>query len=97
MAYSVAIYLVDRAYGGSEEGGWYYDCGEPDHDHARYTRLFAAEGDAHKYMRDLQSRICADLNDGRPSISSVLSIGRYRACINEGLPAPFPERRPHYE
>lgn len=22
-------YLTDRLYGGPEEGGWYYDCGEP--------------------------------------------------------------------
>ena len=27
--FAVNLYLVDRAYGGSEEGGWYFDCGEP--------------------------------------------------------------------
>lgn len=26
--WTVAIYLVDRAYGGPEEGGWWYTCGE---------------------------------------------------------------------
>lgn len=26
--WTVAIYLCDRAYGGPEEGGWWYDCGE---------------------------------------------------------------------
>ena len=27
--FMVSVYLVDRAYGGPEEGGWYYDTGEP--------------------------------------------------------------------
>ncbi len=26
--WTVAIYLVDKAYGGPEEGGWWYTCGE---------------------------------------------------------------------
>ncbi len=26
--HSVAVYLVQRLYGGLEEGGWYYDSGE---------------------------------------------------------------------
>lgn len=26
--YFVTVYLVDRAYGGPEEGGWYFNCGE---------------------------------------------------------------------
>lgn len=25
----VNVYRLDRAYGGPEEGGWYYDCGDP--------------------------------------------------------------------
>ncbi len=25
---TVAVYECDRAYGGPEEGGWYYDCGD---------------------------------------------------------------------
>jgi hypothetical protein len=24
----VNVYLIDRAYGGPEEGGWHYECGE---------------------------------------------------------------------
>ena len=28
MNWYVNIYKVDRAYGGPEEGGWYYDVGE---------------------------------------------------------------------
>src|SRR5947207_1725457 len=27
--FSVAVYRCDRAYGGPEEGGWWYDFGEP--------------------------------------------------------------------
>ena len=43
MDYTVAIFFVDRAYGGPEEGGWWYDFGEPDSDYARFTRGFRAE------------------------------------------------------
>lgn len=28
MAHVLAIYEIDRAYGGPEEGGWWYDCGQ---------------------------------------------------------------------
>ena len=28
MKYVVAFYAVDRAYGGPEEGGWWFDTGE---------------------------------------------------------------------
>ena len=38
--YSASIHLVDRAYGGPEEGGWYFDYGEPDDGQWIYTRLF---------------------------------------------------------
>jgi hypothetical protein len=29
MTYTVAVLLEDRAFGGHEEGGWYYDYGYP--------------------------------------------------------------------
>ena len=28
MANTRTVYLIDRAYGGPEEGGWWYDTGE---------------------------------------------------------------------
>lgn len=105
-ALSVALYLVDRAYGGPEEGGWYYDCGLLlDADDA----FEALPNDwkptfhntwrrANKAREALQAKIeAAKLNEGRRSISSVLSDGMYQACIVEGFPHHWPRRRPTYE
>ena len=30
MRYIIALYEIDRAYGGSEEGGWHFDTGTLD-------------------------------------------------------------------
>lgn len=96
--YSVAIALQDRAYGGPEEGGWYYTCGEVCPEHADKLRGFASEADAIAYARELNdSSFLAELNEGRRPISSVLSEGRYVAHVFDGLPANYPATRPHYE
>jgi hypothetical protein len=93
--YVVAVYLQDRAYGGREEGGWYYDCGE----HVRTMRVFASEQRAVQYCQRLNKKLdSAALNEGRREISSVLSTGRYGAEIHYDLaPAFYPSQRPHYE
>ncbi len=40
MTYTVAICLEDRAYGGSEEGGWWYNYGYPSEDHLEHIKGF---------------------------------------------------------
>ena len=96
--YTVAIYIEDRAFGGHEEGGWYYDtaelCTEPEA--AQYLRGFADEGEAYTYAIDLHNML-STWNEGRPEISSVLSEGRYTAIVSEGPPKPYyPEAKPYY-
>jgi hypothetical protein len=98
--YTVAIYMEDRAFGGHEEGGWYYDtaelCTEPEA--AQYLRGFRTEAEAMDYANALNQGVVAEWNEGRPMVSSVLSEGRYHALINEGMPQPYyPETQPHYE
>ena len=92
--YVVAFYEIDRAYGGPEEGGWWYDCGElrrvlrvtPDADAAH--RLAAR---ANRLMDLVQTR-------QRPVSSAAYDGGRYAAHVCEDTaPFAFPERRPHYE
>ena len=96
--YCVSIYLIDKAFGGNEEGGWYYDCGEPCVELGHYTRIFDGWDEADEYADQLNDGFVSDLNEGRPSISSVLSEGRSRAIIDEGhYPRPYPERTPRYE
>ena len=96
MAYTVAIFLINRAYGGPEEGGWWYNHGEPSAEYAQYVRGFETESDADKYAAELQTNIVTTLNFGRRSINSVLSTGIYEARVCEGLPSAFPTEKPYY-
>ena len=98
--YVVAIYLCDRAYGGPEEGGWYYDCGARADEHNEHLRGFAADkrAEAVAYARTLNEGVCKVLNEGRPSISSVLSEGCYMAEVwDNRAPDGYPAEKPHYE
>lgn len=94
MTYSVTLYLIDRVYGGPEEGGWYFTSGEPQP--SEHNRAFATRAEALHYVKSLHS-IEDAMNDDRPSINSVLSEGQYAFFVDEGTPAPFPTKRPHYE
>ena len=103
---SVAIYLVDQAYGGPEEGGWWYTHGypitdeevfkelPPDH---RLPRYFHLECEAIAWANEVQLSLDRTINKGRRPISSVLSEGQYQARVEDGHPRRFPEQRPHYE
>lgn len=102
--FSVAIYLVDRKYGGPEEGGWWYTAGVPCDDviegmpiEIALVRYFIDEKEAIAYMETQQEWLDANVNKGRQPISSVLSDGQYWSRIEEGHPAPFPSEGPHYE
>lgn len=97
--YTVAIYLIDRAYGGPEEGGWYYDCGTPylEPEAALHMRAFDRLEKAIDYAEYLNVGVLPAWNEDRPEISSVLSEGRYKAFWSEGFPQPFPTSHPHYE
>jgi hypothetical protein len=96
-SYIVSLYLEDLAYGGPEEGGWYYSVGQL----VRVIRTFADEGKAYDYCRKLNRRLESRVigpNVGRYAMSSVLSDGEYSALVHEDkAPEYFPERRPYYE
>lgn len=102
--WTVAIYLVDRSYGGPEEGGWWFDHGERV-DHAlddvpsQFLLCVSETKDlANAEARRVQRLLDATVNVGRRDIDSVLSTGRYHAQVHNGHPPTrWPERRPHYE
>jgi hypothetical protein len=95
--YSVNLYLVDRAFGGHEEGGWWFEYGEPIlHP---LNRVFDNVDDAGEYLIKNCMAIANQMNHDRASINSVLSEGEYRFRIGDEneMPAPFPSHKPHYE
>jgi len=95
--YSIAIHLVDRAYGGPEEGGWWYTYGEPVIDDPDFPCPVCThiEADAIAIQERMEKFI--ETLEPRRSINSVLSEGEYWAVIQEGLPQAWPVERPHYE
>lgn len=96
--YTVRVYLTDRAYGGPEEGGWYYTTGDFDAAFGYLTRSFKSRPEAIKYADSVRDEILDGLNKHRPSISSVLSQGRYEAEVwDEEAPLHYPANTPYYE
>jgi hypothetical protein len=100
-AISVAIYEIDRAYGGPEEGGWYFDAGVPSTEYAVHTRFFP-ETDTEAidaYVEELRALVDkVNHDEGRRSPSSVLSNSDYLAVETcEGFPTAYPTHRPRYE
>jgi len=100
----VNVYLVDRAYGGPEEGGWWYEYGEPaeagdlDPVYARDGGTFPVAGatvDWRKRAEELAD-VCHEVNADRPSIQHTNSAGEYVVRVEEHEPRTWPEARPHY-
>jgi len=92
------VYLVDRAYGGPEEGGWYYDTGEPQPEMGDNldAQFFASRSEAQRHV-DCYKYDVHKLNQGRAPVSSVNSEGIYEWRITFGMPQSYPQERPHYE
>ena len=85
-------YHCDRAYGGSEEGGWWYDTDKFIACLGRTLDPTAAETikNAHQPRID-------DLNEGLPPIWSVASRGRSEVRVEHSPGEDYPTERPHYE
>ena len=95
--YIVAVYDCSLAFGGPEEGGWWYRIGTL----VRQTRQFRNKERAYTYSRKLNARLESRTfgpNQGRSDITSVLSDGEYCAEVHQDrCPVGYPEQRPHYE
>ena len=99
----INVYLVDRAYGGPEEGGWYYDYGNPVESRrvrvdwpqpsGPYTHYMDEDTHQLEFLKLRYDR----LNEGRPSVHSVLSEGRYKVIEEDRFARSWPEKTPHYE
>jgi hypothetical protein len=89
--FTVALYLDDLAYGGPEEGGWFYRLSTPE------GQVECENGLEVSLVLEAFERIAALRNVDRPSISSVASQGRYRVQLVQGEAMVDPPNRPRYE
>jgi len=90
---------VALAYGGPEEGGWWYEEGVPVE--AWTPPAFADEEDAYAEARLLNA---AELERAeREAEYEYTSVLAARSCHyaysveEDAVPRPYPEHRPHYE
>lgn len=88
----VNVYIHDRAYGGPEEGGWWYDTYDPIEEECKFA---STEEEAKKIFEDMLAWAKKE-NENRRPISSVLSEGRYFVDLEGFPPRRLPERRPYY-
>jgi hypothetical protein len=93
MRYILAFYEIDRAYGGSEEGGWWFDTGTLVRIHSVHrdeARAVTATARANRLLDRLQ--FCSR------SVGSLLYTGgQHQMCLFENtVPSHFPQVRPHY-
>lgn len=87
----VNVYLSDRAYGGPEEGGWWYNVRSVEEvlrcrDEAHAKQVY--ERKVEEYKEENRNR--------RSDISSVLSEGRFDVELEAWPGERSPAERPHY-
>jgi hypothetical protein len=109
--YTVALAYADRAYGGPEEGGWYYDTYVPAEERIALVledtwdmpRTFPGTDEglesACRWAELLAGWIKeTGINKGKARPSSVLSRGDWLdAIVFDGHPCPLPKEKPRYE
>ncbi len=100
VTYVVAIYETDRAFGGPEEGGWYYQCGVPSDEPELLAlmRVFSDYEEAVAYYTELDEKE-EEMNEewGRRPPWSVACNGWLTVHLTEGMPKAYPEEIPTYE
>lgn len=91
--YYVTVYQVDQAYGGREEGGWWYDIGTVLETFQVYSEehLAIVEKELEAYYNDPDDR---RLRWGRTSAAGGYDID---IVASESMGRSYPEERPRYE
>ena len=90
----INVYIVDRAYGGSEEGGWYFTCYQIE----KCIPIMVPGGsDFCEYVKAEFNRWnnCYS-NEGRRPISSVLSDGEYHVRVELTEAESETKEKPRY-
>lgn len=93
MTYYANLYLTNRAYGGPEEGGWWYGTGEP-----VKSNRFATRSAAELALPALEGEAAArNVEEKRRRPSSMACDGWYDIRLESGPARAYPERRPQYD
>ena len=90
--YHLNEYLTDRAFGGPEEGGWWYDTGTFVACHGVYPTC----EEARAALDAMQTRL-AERRHGLHAPDSVLCSGWPAVQVEPHPGADFPRTRPRYE
>ena len=83
----VSIYFVERAYGGPEEGGWYYD---------RYYHELSVPVWTDEEREKEIARISSHIPKPKYPLHSVLSQGEYVVLSEETIGENETKERPTY-
>ncbi|MYA41522.1 MAG: hypothetical protein F4Z31_07205 [Gemmatimonadetes bacterium] len=87
-------YQIDRAYGGPEEGGWWYDTGR----FVRCRGVFKDQKDAGDLRDRIEEDEMPERRKGLHGPSSMLSTGEWPVALVEDHPGrDYPRERPRYE
>jgi len=87
----VNTYECGRAYGGPEEGGWWYDYGKP----IEKSIVCATEEEAWE-KRAEREKAWAEYNEGREPIESVNGDGVIMVFVETHRAVWFPKQKPYY-
>lgn len=93
-SFLLAFYELDRAYGGPEEGEWWYNTGRL----VRVFRVFKNEDMAYAAARRANRLLDHLQRHHRPVGSIIYNGGRHTVDVHvDFAPATYPEERPRYE
>jgi len=91
----VNVYEEGQAYGGPEEGGWWYSVGTPVHSERAYGKRDAIK------KRDKIKKLYPYCNTGKDMYgrcsTSVIAVDSYICRIERARASSFPKTRPYYE
>jgi hypothetical protein len=90
MRFYVSQYVVDRCYGGPEEGGWYYDW----EDFQSVVAEFTDEAEAYSYARACNGFIREQF--GEPDRFSVIGSPDVVCYVESEIGEHQTTKRPHY-
>ena len=109
----VNVYEIGQAYGGPEEGGWYYDVGTPIKCLGGYSSRDVAKDKAVRVDRNKFSEGCDEYkmgygpwdgcdDDGNPDDAYLTRGGEWgesevAVYVEKHPPRIFPQERPYYE